>query len=303
MMRHAARSMPFTRTAAAALALLAPVLQAQTLNATRSDEIVVTGQRDREEAVHEFIDAVTVETNGQLATFRTKVCPATFGLPADYARIIVARIREVAGTAGVPLAEPECKPNLVVVVADDGRDFFDAFRADRPALFGGVELSEIKDVREGEGPVRAWQLVQLRGSDGRPARWVRFQIGTSWTPPVQVLDGVHPSRIQQSTRRDLSISFVAFDLAAIHGLTLTQIADYAAMRTLARTEAAEAGAPSILALFKDGADGADRLTEWDAAYLKSLYATNNTVAASQQQSNMARSIGRQLDDEKPASSR
>ncbi len=292
---HAARSMPFTRSVA--LALASAAVQAQPPETAAPDEIVVTGQRDREEAIHAFIETVTVEANGQMATFRVPVCPMSFGLPAEYNTVVADRIREVAGAAGVPLAESGCDPNLVIIVADDSRDFFDAFRRDRPTLFHALELSEIKDVQVAEGPVRAWQLVQLRGSDGRPARWVRFQVGDSVSPPRQMLDGLTPSRIQKGTRRDLSITFVVFDLAATDGLTLTQIADHAAMRTLARTEGADAGAPSILALFNEGGPRADGLTTWDAAYLKSLYATNNTVSASQQQSNMARLIGEQLEPE------
>src|SRR3546814_18763907 len=73
------------------------------------------------------------------------------------------------------LAAPDCDPNLVVIIADDGREFFDAFRKDRPTLFHALELSEIRDVRKSEGPVRAWQIVELRGSDGRKPR--RIEIG------------------------------------------------------------------------------------------------------------------------------
>ena len=298
MTRPATRSTLATRCAAIALALTpASALHAEPPASPADDEIVVTGQRDREDAIHDFIDTVTVEANGQMATFRVPVCPMSFGLPADYNEVVATRIREVASAAGVPLAGLGCDPNLVVIVADDSRDFFDAFRRDRPTLFHALELSEIKDVQKAEGPVRAWQLVQLRGSDGRPARWVRFQIGGSMSPPRQMLDGVTPSRIQKGTRRDLSITFVVLDLAATDGLTLTQIADHAAMRTLARTEPADAGAPSILALFNEDGRHPDSLTEWDAAYLKSLYATNNTVAASQQQSSMARLIGKELGPE------
>lgn len=144
------------------------------------------------------------------------------------------------------------------------------FRADRPTLFHALDLFEVKDVREAGGPVRAWQVVQLRGSDGRPARWARFKVGDWWSPPRQMLDGVRPSRLQKATRRDLSISFVVFDLTATDGLTLTQIADHAAMRTLARADAATGGEPTILALFEEGGYRVDGLTPWDAAYLKSL---------------------------------
>ena len=299
MTRQAARSMSFARCAALASALLAAAGQAQSPKSPATDEIVVTGERDREEAIHDFIDTVTVEANGQMATFRTDVCPAGFGLPAAYNDIVASRIREVAKKADIPVADPDCDPNLVVIVADDGYEFFEELRRDRPTLFHALELSEIRDVREAEGPVRAWQVVELRGSDGRKPERISFIEGLGgpprYVPRGYKLTGVVPSRILKATRRDLAISFVVFDLAAIEGLTLTQIADHAAMRTLARTGPPEAGAPTILALFEEGGYRADSLTDWDAAYLKSLYATSNAVSASQQQSNMARLIGEQLE--------
>jgi hypothetical protein len=277
--------------------MLSSSLQALQPQAELSDTIVVTGQRDREEAIHEFIEKVTVETSDQIAQFQSRVCPASFGLPNAYNDVVVSRIRRIAEAVGAPLAKRNCDPNLVVIVADDSRDFFEEFRRDRSTLFGTLELADIRDVNEAEGPVRAWQIVELHGSDGRKPQWVRIQPGSR---PRPMLTGVMPTRIPKSTRRDLAISFVVFDLAATDGLTLTQIADHAAMRALARTSAAS-GAPSILALFEDGGHRANGLTRWDEAYLRSLYATNNTVSASQQQSNMARLIGRELDEEEPPS--
>ncbi|HEY9553813.1 hypothetical protein [Allosphingosinicella sp.] len=299
MTRQTTRSMPLARYAAMTLALLpVAVLEAQPPETVEANEIIVTGERDGEKTIHDFIDTVTIETSDQMATFRADVCPAGFGLPAAYNDIVISRIREVAKQADIPVAAPDCDPNLVVIIADDGREFFDAFRKDRPTLFHALELSEIRDVRKSEGPVRAWQIVELRGSDGRKPRRIGF-ISIPGDPPRHVvngheLTGVLPSRILKSTRRDLAISFVVFDLAATEGLTLTQIADHAAMRALARTKGASLAAPTILALFEEGGYRADGLTTWDAAYLKSLYATSNTVSASQQQSNMARLIGEQL---------
>ena len=93
--------------------------------------------------------------------------------------------------------------------------------------------------------------------------------------------------------------FIVFDLPAIDGLTRLQIADHAAMRAFARTEAG--GQParhSILALFDDRRAGrafpAPQLTEWDAAYLRALYCTGNAVGARQQRSGMSRAMRRAL---------
>src|SRR3546814_18778105 len=139
-----------------------------------------------------------------MATFRADVCPAGFGLPAAYNDIVISRIREVAKQADIPVAAPDCDPNLVVIIADDGREFFDAFRKDRPTLFPALALSEIRDVRTSEGPVRAWHIVELRGSDGRKPRRIRL-ISTPGDPPRQwangtELTGLLPPRILKYTR-------------------------------------------------------------------------------------------------------
>src|SRR3546814_17844917 len=93
-----------------------------------ANEISVTGERDGEKTIHDFIDTVTIETSDQMATFRTDVCPAGFGLPAAYNDIVISRIREVAKQADIPVAAPDCAPNLVLIIADDGRELSDPFR-------------------------------------------------------------------------------------------------------------------------------------------------------------------------------
>ena len=94
------------------------------------------------------------------------------------------------------------------------------------------------------------------------------------------------------------MSFVVFDLAAIEGLTLLQIADHAAMRALARTSPAALPARrSILTLFADrdaGSDPAGELTGWDIAYLAALYRTGNVVSAHQHQASIARTMRAEL---------
>lgn len=260
-----------------------------------AEEIVVTGARDRAQAIRTYVEAVTVETDDQVATFWDRVCPASFGLPAAYNEVIERRVREIARQAGIRTARPGCRANVVIIVADG--PFIDRLHRERPDIFRGVALPEIRTVLRDEGPIRAWQIVMPRGSDGRPLDRVSFlEIGG---PPRYIGNaflrrGLGSSLTQRQTRQDLDISFVLFELDAVEGLTLTQIADYAAMRTLARTSpAAIRGPRTILGLFDDIGSGYARveaMTGWDAAYLRALYRTNSTVSAAQQRSNMVRMI-------------
>jgi hypothetical protein len=217
--------------------------------------------------------------------------------------VIESRIRQVADHLGIGSAAGECRPNVVVIVADEGGDFVRRLRRERPELFAALELSDVQTVMRLPGPVRAWQVVEPHGADGRPMERISsLDTGPGQPPrPVvrgYVLNGVMPSLTQRPTRQHLSLSFIVFDLEAIEGLTLLQIADHAAIRALARTAAAPIPpGRSILNLFRDreAEAAAGELTAWDAAYLRALYRTTNVVTAQQQRSSVARTMRRDLE--------
>ena len=260
------------------------------------EDIVVTGTRDAGRAVRDFVAAVTVETDDQIARFATPVCPASFGLPPAHNEVITARVRQIADYVGLGAAADDCLPNVVIVVTESGGDFVERLHHERPDLFRMMELSDIRRVLRLAGPSRAWQVVELRGADGRPTDWLEVGKERRLRP---ALSGVMPSLTQRPTRQDLALSFIVFDLDAVAGLTLLQIADHAAMRALARTDAAALPARrSILTLFADrdaGAAPAAELTGWDVAYLGALYRTANSVSAHQQRSSVARTMRRELE--------
>ena len=271
-------------------------------NLQEADGIVVIGSRDRRDPVSAFVEEVTVETGDQIATFATPICPVSLGLPPGQGEVIEARVRQIAQHLGLGASAGDCRPNIVVIVAEQGSDFVRQFRRERPGLFAALRISELRGIMRQAGPVRTWQIVEPRGADGRPMERIAF-IESPNGPPRPVangyqLTGVMPSLTSRPTRQDLSISFIVFDLTAIEGLTLLQIADHAAMRALARTEAEELPARrSILTLFGDrnaGAEPVPELTNWDSAYLRALYRTSNVVTAHQQRSNMARTMRREL---------
>lgn len=304
MKRLACRLRLLAATGTAALAVAGAFAQrtGETPPAGGGD-IVVTGSRDAERAVRDFVEAVTVETIGQIAKFSVPACPASFGLPPGHNEVIIARVRQVAQYVGIGAAGDDCLPNIVIVVTESGGDFVERLHGERPDLFRMMELGDIRSVLRLSGPSRAWQVIEQRGADGRPMNWIEVGRERRIRPS---LDGVMPSLTQRPTRQDLSLSFIVFDLEAIEGLTLLQIADHAAMRALARTDIA--GLParrSILSLFADRASGAapaEELTGWDIAYLNALYRTGNTVSAHHQRSSIARAMRRELQAEAPQAS-
>lgn len=283
-----------------------PVTPKQPRNAGSASDptaIVVTGMKPTRDAINEFVDRVTVDAEGQLATFQQPICPASFGLPAPYNVVLEQRLREDAGEIGLRTAAEPCDPNVVLIVSDDPASLISRLERVRPQMFAGLEAAQVDDIVKREQPVRTWQAIEPRGTDGRPLQRVMFlQWGAG--PPMPIggqgawlNPAAANSHIQQSVRRDLVSSFVVIQADAVDGLTLRQIADYAAMRSLARTRFSDdLRGRSILGII--GGPNEDRtiphLTSWDLAYLRALYRTSNVIAAHQQQAGIAATMQKQL---------
>lgn len=268
------------------------------------DAIVVTGSRDAPDPVRIFVRTVTVETDEQIATFDLPACPVSIGLPAAYNAVIEERLREIGTRLGIGAGGRGCHPNIAVVAADDGADFVALLRRHRPDLFEDMELPARRAIDRQPGPVRTWQVIEPRGSDGRPLERVSY-VSLNGGPGMYIgatraLTTISLSRLTQPVRQDLSLVFVVLDRSILEGLTLRQIADYAAMRAFARTRTiASTDGRSILSLLEDrDADRtpAPELTDWDIAYLTGLYRTRSTVSAHLQRSSIGTFMHKALED-------
>jgi hypothetical protein len=239
-----------------------------------------------------FVDAVTLQVEEQAARFHVPVCAASYGLPAGYGEAVVARIRDVAQAAGAEAdRDPDCQPNLIVMVANDSQEVSEVLRRARPDIYAGVAAVDIDRVLATSGPVRAWQSsepVRAEGGGSYEDRDAFIQ------QDVHLHNGNMPaSLLRSTTRRDLRLSVVVFDVDAIDGMTLRQIADHAALRGLAPTRPpATATGATILTLFDGaGAQGAPaQLTGLDLAYLRALYRDGGASKGSVQRAALARGI-------------
>ena len=245
-----------------------------------------------------FVDAVTLQIEEQAPRFHVPVCVASYGLPAGYGAAVAARIRDVAQAAGAAVDEgARCRPNLIVMVANDSRELSEALRRARPDIYVGLEAIDIERVLATPGPVRAWQSSETVRAEGGASYEDR---DTFIHQDVHLHSGNMPaSLLRTTTRRDLKLSVVLFDVDAIDGLTLMQIADHAALRGLAPTRApANAGRATILALFDDsgGHDAAlAELTDLDLAYLRALYREDGASRGALQRAALARLIEQRLE--------
>lgn len=275
------------------IALLALALLAAPAAAQDDGPIVVTGHRDLEQQIESFVGALTpASPRGQIARFETAVCPGVFGVPEAQRAAVRDRIRAVAKGVGLDVAKPDCTPNLLVMVAADKNAFIKALGKDHIYLFGDRTPAQVRKILAEPGPATAWQIQTMVNGDGRA-------VANEGDTPVNRTTR-RPSRITAAARPAFLAAAVVIDGAALEGLTTTQLADYAAMRALARidpTRIDAAAPPTILRILDASSDSEVpvTLTQWDFAFLKGLYSSPDNLYAPSQRSEIERAMNQEFD--------
>ena len=214
-----------------------------------------------------------------LVRWRARICPLVSGLSQQQGEFILQRVSEIARSAGAPLADEHCQPNLFVLVYPQPQELLEAMeKRNYRATFGGAALSAVEAFIATPHAVRVWYAYPLVtpgadfGTSGggsynvEGGRTIDDPRGNSPYPPAGGSSGGGPFwRI-----------YIVVDSTQLHGVALGQLADYVGMVGLARLKStAHLGdAPTILKLFSGSPDAAPaRMSVWDQAFLKALYGT------------------------------
>jgi hypothetical protein len=236
------------------------------------DEIVVTGKTappTRKQVYDQALELsrASAKYDENLARFQVPVCPGVVGLRSQAAEVIVERIRANAAKVGVRLAKGKCSPNLIVAIADDGRTLLSGLERTRPQIFSLISASERAEMLGDVTPVRVWSNIVTLRDDGMPIP--RSADGKEMLPSVWG----YTNRWFVKFHRDILAALVIFNREDILGMTYVQLADYATMRGLTHTRAANGDEPmqTILALFAGEDRSIPELTSFDIGYLRSLY--------------------------------
>jgi hypothetical protein len=239
---------------------------------TADDEIVVTGKATpptRREVYEQALalSRASRKYDENLARFQVPVCPGVVGFKSQAADIILDRIRSNASRVGVKLAKGKCSPNLIVAIADDGRTLLSNLARTRPQIFSLISAPERAEMLSGTAPVRVWNNIVTLRDDGMPIE--RSADGKEMLPSVWG----YTNRWFVKFHRDIVAALVVFNREDILGMTYVQLADYATMRGLTHTRAADGDEvmPTILALFARDDRAIPELTSFDIGYLRSLY--------------------------------
>jgi hypothetical protein len=221
-----------------------------------------------------------------LVRWNSPICFYLGGLSAEQGEFVLARLAQTSSSAGAPLARTPCQPNFVILATSEPERVLEASYARNPQLFGKATQANIRQF--------------LESSQSRPVRvWYNFNLGRK--------SGVHNGHFVPSSNQAESSPFVGntvFDFFSIVAIIdtnrterarLDQLADYLLMAGLtnADLDADLGSAPSILRLFAaSGENQPSGLSDWDAAFLKALYQSNQTSRT--QRSEIAERVARDV---------
>jgi hypothetical protein len=265
---------------ACALPAATPAAAQERQPEAEAPDAVVTGQRDREEQVRDFVKALTPPAGaGSIPRFIEEVCPVAVGLAPAPAERVAARLREVSQAIGLKVAGRNCHPNAFVIVTADKRAFIDTLAEKRPESFGSMSSQQIRRLARARGPAAAWQLSGPVDESGSPLVFDEA-LGAYRNDTMQAA-----SRIRSAGGVGFDATAVVVEARALEGLTATQLADYAAMRLFAKLDPARLPSPpprTILAILEAPMGSAlpVTLTQWDLGFLRGLYSAPAGLYAS-----------------------
>ncbi len=226
-------------------------------------DIVVTARpmQDRRES-QRFVRTLAprLDHDVPMARFDAPVCIAAGGLPRPILTAISGRMADVATSAGLTMAKPDCTPNVLVLFTGEPRRQIRPLLRQRPAFFIGVDRGMFLRLSKTSGPVVAWSTIGLANDNGSLSV---DNSGVVQNAPFQA------SRLSTPVRRTIGVAVVLIDRDATAGLTSRQLADYAAMRAFADARPTT-DARSILSLF-DAPVAPDAASTYDLAYLNAYY--------------------------------
>jgi hypothetical protein len=291
------------------IALLAPAVPAaaQETPRTPTENVTVTGIKDVQKAVNDFVGSLTVPTKmtGKLARWKMRVCPIVAGLRPSAVKLVTQRIKEVAGLVGAPVDNSDkCRPNIEIVFTTTPQALLDTIFIKYPYLLGdhdnsaqGLKLATFTR------PIQSWYTTatdDLRGNiqvDGVRSGGVTMDmpfipgmgggIQTSATGTVSMnmpdarVTNVTGGRLGDGVSSDFHHIAVVAEPAKLLDYEVGTLSDYIALLALAQMPLPDhcLELPTILnALLKGCAAPPKTLTSVDLAYLRALYKMSPTAA-------------------------
>ncbi|MBA2589406.1 MAG: hypothetical protein H0U98_12370 [Alphaproteobacteria bacterium] len=227
-------------------------------------------------AINAFVESHTARTHlGRIARWDDPVCPGIAGLPANFGKFILERIRTVAAAAGAKVDPEGCRANISIVFTTSPQALIDGLRAKDPVMLGYFDNSDQADkLAKVNHPIQAWYVtktVDLRGkwTIDANSRYLHSSANyeTSASNGTRVGDGLNSAFF--------SITVVA-DPSKLGAFEIGALADNVAMLALSQPSTLDecTALPSIENLALTGCTAAAKLPAMsanDSGFLYGLY--------------------------------
>jgi hypothetical protein len=268
------------------------------------DDIFVVGrQQASREAVDRFVDSLLAKTaDGWIARWDEALCLKIEGLSSHQGRYFAGRIAAVASELGLSIRTGgDCVPAAYILFTSQAAPLLARIRTDRPSFCGAIPPSEVDEFLASTAPVRWLSYAQLRGAYGEmPFSFALRTIPSDTYRPVTGMRSL-PSRLQNGSRSELQSMLIVVDASRLSGVSFRSLSAYLAMVVLGNPRQGEVAQPSVMQIFRpDRGQGGvipDDLTDWDRAFLTSLYQGNWNMPAEQRIARIQAAMERNLERE------
>ncbi len=280
-----------------------------------TESVTVTGLKDAEKTIAQFVQGLTVPTRAadKIARWKDGVCPIAVGIRQEIGVFLIRRIMEVAAQVGAPVNNKvPCPPNIEIIFTATPQALLDNIWIMHPTLLGPYENSaQAERLATSRSPVQALYgtgTVDLRGQvvpdGGRkggvtmtmampPAGFGGPATGAPDMVVMNIPDGVATnvtgSRLGDGVSSAITNVVIVADTPNLIDRGVIVLADYMAMLALAQIKPPEScqELPTILNLMVPGcAQSPTALTSGDIAFLRGLYKITATATFHGQQREM-----------------
>lgn len=283
-------SQPAASAGAPAQAPTAQVLRssANTPQTEVLPEVTVQARRNQiGRQVRAFVSGTLhLENDESAARWNSPVCPGVSGLTHDEAEFMLARLSQIARTAGVPLAGERCAPANLYVIATTNPEVFLKWAGVHWRIFEGTPLSVADAFIATPRPVRVWYSTKQVGT-GIAQPGGELPLGAGVQAPV--FEDSSASHLTRNATWSLTLTVVVVDRTQLQGVAIGQLTDYIGVSAFSRLKPRVhlSEAPTILGLFEHATpEGVSQappgMTPWDEAFLEALYHTNPGLVLQQE---------------------
>ena len=249
----------------------------------------VTIEAEREalrRRVNGFVEGITHNPryyDGAIPRWRAPLCFAVAGWPDEEGALVLARLSQIAASAGARVARRNCEYNFYLVLTSDPDQLIKRiYRGSHSVFDRAAGMPAIRRFLSPSNPeaVRVWHNAAIISRHDMPASEdASCGAISADNRAAPVSCQYEASRLARGDVWGLTLAFVIVDTNRSQGLSYVQLADYAAMVGLIDVEfdSDVGNAPTILRLFTQSPESRPSgLTAWDLAFLNALYHTDQS---------------------------